>query len=85
MFEINKIDKKEGSKVLLPEELKKIIEPRKDEGSKAIKTHGEQNFLKQELGAKKNLLEQMRNKGLNTSALERDIDTIERKLGGGHA
>lgn len=78
-------DKKEEPKILLPEELKKIIGPKKDEVSEAIKTQGEQKFLKQELEAKRALLEQMKNKGLNTAGLERDIDTIERKLGGGHA
>ncbi len=78
-------DKKEEPKVLLPEELKKIIEPKKGEGAEAIKTQGEQKFLQQELGAKRALLEQMKNKGLNTTGLEKDIDMIERKLGGGHA
>lgn len=87
MFEKNQPNSSnnEKPKILLPEELKKIMEPKKEERPEAIKTQGERQFLQRELGAKRVLLKQMKDKGLNTDGLEKDIDIIERKLGGGHA
>lgn len=81
----NQNKKEEQPRILLPEELKKIIEPKKEEGIESIKTHGEQKFLQDELGAKRVLMKQMKDKGLSIAGLERDIEIIERKLGAGHA
>lgn len=78
----DKNKKEEQPRILLPEELKKIMEAQSPESTK---TKGRDSFLQKELGEKRSLLNRMKEKGLGTASVERDIERMERELGGGHA
>lgn len=82
MFEKIPNQKEEQPRILLPEELKKIMEAQSPE---SVKTRGREDFLQKELGEKRSLLGRMKERGLSTAGLERDIEKIERELGAGHA
>lgn len=80
-------NKKEISKIIMPEELQKIIKPKSQESLKkeASPTKGGVEFYKKEIEMINDMIIKAGEKGLNTKGLEKRREDLEKMLGTGHA
>lgn len=85
MFE-KLFEKKEKSKIMMPEELEKLVKPKQSEALKEMpSTKGGKEFYRKEIESINNMIADSQQKGFSTKGLEKRREELERMIGGGHA